>query len=96
MRPASGRHRPLTQLPYVRFLVGLHASQATLPARSFRAAENGAVGCLDGGSGTYDESRSVCGGALGIRTLDTIAGIPHFECGAFDHSANAPHRRGSI
>lgn len=49
-----------------------------------------------GGNGFGKEIRSVSaclvsGGALGIRTLDTIAGIPHFECGAFDHSANAPH-----
>gem|GEM_PF-5469270 len=49
-----------------------------------------------GGIGLGDRTGCVCGGALGIRTLDTIAGIPHFECGAFDHSANAPHRRGSI
>ena len=25
-----------------------------------------------------------CGGVEGIRTLDTVAGIPHFQCGALD------------
>lgn len=30
------------------------------------------------------------GGEAGIRTLGTLAGTPHFECGAFDHSATSP------
>ena len=30
------------------------------------------------------------GGEGGIRTLDTLTGMPHFECGAFDHSATSP------
>ena len=34
--------------------------------------------------------RMVSGGEGGIRTLDTVARIPHFECGAFDHSATSP------
>lgn len=29
-------------------------------------------------------------GEAGIRTLGTLAGTPHFECGAFDHSATSP------
>ncbi|CUX44324.1 hypothetical protein AGR8A_Lc20187 [Agrobacterium fabrum str. J-07] len=33
------------------------------------------------------------GGEGGIRTHDTLAGMPHFECGAFDHSATSPHAR---
>lgn len=34
------------------------------------------------------------GGEWRIRTPDTLSGIPHFECGAFDHSANSPiHQR---
>ena len=37
------------------------------------------VGCLSGGEG-------------GIRTLGTVAGTPHFECGAFDHSATSPQK----
>ena len=32
----------------------------------------------------------VCGGEGGIRTPDTLASMPHFECGAFDHSATSP------
>ena len=30
------------------------------------------------------------GGEGGIRTPDTLAGTPHFECGAFNHSATSP------
>ena len=32
------------------------------------------------------------GGEGGIRTHDTVARMPHFECGAFDHSATSPLR----
>ena len=32
------------------------------------------------------------GGEGGIRTHDTLASMPHFECGAFDHSATSPGR----
>ena len=31
-----------------------------------------------------------CGGEGGIRTRDTLASMPHFECGAFNHSATSP------
>ena len=31
-----------------------------------------------------------CGGEGGIRTPDTVARMPHFECGAFNHSATSP------
>ena len=32
----------------------------------------------------------VNGGEGGIRTPDTLASMPHFECGAFNHSATSP------
>jgi hypothetical protein len=32
----------------------------------------------------------VTGGEGGIRTPDRLAPMPHFECGAFDHSATSP------
>jgi hypothetical protein len=32
----------------------------------------------------------VVGGQGGIRTHDTLAGMPHFECGAIDHSTTCP------
>src|SRR5262249_2609265 len=32
------------------------------------------------------------GGEGGIRTPDTLASMPHFECGAFNHSATSPCR----
>src|SRR5690606_36828040 len=31
-----------------------------------------------------------CGGEGGIRTPGGVAPTPHFECGAFDHSATSP------
>ncbi len=34
------------------------------------------------------------GGEAGIRTLGTVTGTPHFECGAFDHSATSPQKVG--
>src|ERR1700687_5181893 len=33
------------------------------------------------------------GGEGGIRTPDTVARMPHFECGAFNHSATSPRGR---
>jgi hypothetical protein len=35
------------------------------------------------------------GGEGGIRTHGTVARTPHFECGAFDHSATSPHEKKS-
>jgi hypothetical protein len=34
------------------------------------------------------------GGEGGIRTPDTVARMPHFECGAFNHSATSPQKQG--
>jgi hypothetical protein len=34
----------------------------------------------------------IIGGEGGIRTPDTVARMPHFECGAFNHSATSPVR----
>src|SRR3546814_15476320 len=36
--------------------------------------------------------RNSNGGEGGIRTLDTVARMPLFECGAFDHSATSPSK----
>jgi hypothetical protein len=33
------------------------------------------------------------GGEGGIRTRDTLASMPHFECGAFNHSATSPDQQ---
>ena len=35
-------------------------------------------------------SESGSGGEGGIRTHGAVARTPHFECGAFDHSATSP------
>ena len=34
------------------------------------------------------------GGEGEIRTPDRVAPMPHFECGAFNHSATSPQSRG--
>ena len=34
--------------------------------------------------------RKLSGGEGGIRTPDRVAPMPHFECGAFNHSATSP------
>src|SRR6478609_6499929 len=48
---------------------------------------------------TYIQIRKLCyfntlrnthGGEGGIRTPDRLAPMPHFECGAFNHSATSP------
>ena len=36
------------------------------------------------------------GGEGGIRTPDTLASMPHFECGAFNHSATSPESKQAI
>ena len=36
------------------------------------------------------QSANKNGGEGGIRTPDTLASMPHFECGAFNHSATSP------
>ena len=40
----------------------------------------------------------VVGGEGGIRTPDTVTRMPHFECGAFNHSATSPewNRRDNV
>src|SRR6185437_1827320 len=38
----------------------------------------------------------VFGGEGGIRTPDRLAPMPHFECGAFNHSATSPRRHSAI
>ena len=35
-------------------------------------------------------SKSDCGGATGIRTLETVSRLHTFQACAFDHSATAP------
>ena len=39
-----------------------------------------------------EEIERACGGEGGIRTHGTRKGTPHFECGAFDHSATSPQK----
>jgi hypothetical protein len=41
----------------------------------------------------YNALRDLFGGEGGIRTPDTVARMPHFECGAIDHSATSPSNR---
>ncbi len=37
-----------------------------------------------------NQCREANGGEGGIRTPDGVAPMPHFECGAFNHSATSP------
>jgi hypothetical protein len=37
-----------------------------------------------------NDCKQLTGGEGGIRTPDTLASMPHFECGAFNHSATSP------
>lgn len=61
-----------------------------------------AAGGKTGGKGCAPEVRTaeiwafrgLTGGEGGIRTPDTLASMPHFECGAFDHSATSPRGHG--
>ena len=39
---------------------------------------------------------SLAGGEGGIRTPDTLASMPHFECGAFNHSATSPEPKSGL
>ena len=39
-----------------------------------------------------NHSKQVIGGEGGIRTHVTVTRKPHFECGAFDHSATSPQK----
>ena len=46
---------------------------------------------LASGSEKFPDSFQLdIGGEGGIRTPDTLASMPHFECGAFNHSATSP------
>src|SRR4051812_13074379 len=63
---------------------GIHASTLahsgrpeTLFSEAFGRSKKWRMGELIGGEG-------------GIRTPDRLAPMPHFECGAFDHSATSP------
>jgi hypothetical protein len=38
----------------------------------------------------WERPGTLSGGEGGIRTPDTVARMPHFECGAIDHSATSP------
>ena len=39
---------------------------------------------------TEEQRHTATGGEGGIRTHVTVTRKPHFECGAFDHSATSP------
>ncbi len=69
-------------------------------ARTFAFVRDGS-GCAaraDVGAGSLHRIKSLLlqwvarrrGGEGGIRTPDTVARMPHFECGAFNHSATSP------
>jgi hypothetical protein len=65
-----------------------HRNRHSIPAFRTKWGKN-----IKGKSaGYWDKTSSrFNGGEGGIRTHVTVAGKPHFECGAFDHSATSPH-----
>ena len=50
------------------------------------------VSCTEAATARAPEGipKRSAGGEGGIRTPDTVARMPHFECGAFNHSATSP------
>ncbi len=60
-------------------------------SRSFSKVERAFQGDDERGSVVNNIIFSIrYGGEGGIRTPDTVARMPHFECGAIDHSATSP------
>src|SRR5262249_17388208 len=49
-----------------------------------------AVGLFDDRGSLAHAAKQGAGGEGGIRTPDTVNRMPHFECGAFTHSAHVP------
>ena len=68
----------------------------TRPSRVSRRLRTRVQSCVHGGRRVAQAgglpSRKKSGGEGGIRTPDALAGMPHFECGAFNHSATSPGR----
>src|SRR5258706_15819751 len=72
---------PSTFLPSTRAIAQSLAPKRLNVGGILRKTENGRKGCrLTGGEG-------------GIRTHDTLARIPVFETGTFNHSATSPEKR---
>jgi hypothetical protein len=78
-RPWSGGHRRVFSASPVSGSPEVRAHVLGLRRKSFRKldAKSSAKSMIRGGEG-------------GIRTPDTVARMPHFECGAIDHSATSP------
>ena len=55
-----------------------------------KASERIPLRVLEGGQSCEAQSAKHDGGQGGIRTLDTVTRMPHFECGAFNHSTTCP------
>jgi hypothetical protein len=77
---SGGRTTLWISLRNARFATGLHPQAGVAVSRVFAAGEIGKAELKTGGEG-------------GIRTPDTVARMPHFECGAFNHSATSPERK---
>src|SRR5262245_63225762 len=54
-----------------------------------------AVGLFDDRGSLAHAAKQGAGGEGGIRTPDTVTRMPHFECGAFNHSATSPWPQGA-
>ena len=58
--------------------------------RRFACKARGYWASMHAGKPAENVGRGRTGGEGGIRTPDTVARMPHFECGAIDHSATSP------
>src|SRR5260370_21588538 len=80
---------PLFRLPPVATPVGMGYIRGQT-----RTSRNNGIASYAGFSGAFwtlaDSRKQKSGGEGGIRTPDTVARMPHFECGAFNHSATSP------
>lgn len=76
--------------------VQLHLNAASTPASYGRIdkwdpREDSRRLAGEPGSGGWGHAQNMrAGGEGGIRTPDRLAPMPHFECGAFNHSATSP------
>jgi hypothetical protein len=90
----SGGHRD-SSASCQRVALGGHAATSATGAHGMRRLENPSRG-LSRRSATQNWKTGIfsvgAGGEGGIRTPDTLASMPHFECGAFNRSATSPTR----
>ena len=75
----------------IQSLLGVSTSDHLAPSTGVKRKKPLADKGLERGFALFSWVYELCpGGEGGIRTRDTLASMPHFECGAFNHSATSP------